>query len=174
MNRKLSLVLMIVLGLTLSACAGNKKDQGTAGKDGANTGLNAGDAGSNAYGTGYSAQELADRFGINGNPLDYKTLYFQYNSTVVDERSRIIASAHARNLSSGTRVSLEGHADERGSRDYNLALGERRAQAVSQLMNAEGAGNSTLQTISYGEERPANTEHNESAWQQNRRVEISY
>ncbi|MCL4132640.1 UNVERIFIED_CONTAM: hypothetical protein GTU68_035859 [Idotea baltica] len=111
-----------------------------------------------------------------GNPLDYKTLYFEYNSTAIDERSRIIASAHAKSLAQkgGSNVSLEGHADERGTRDYNLALGERRGQAVAQLMSAVGAGNSSLQTISYGEERPANSAHNEAAWQENRRVEISY
>ncbi len=171
MNRKLNLVLMLVLGLALSACAG-KKDGGANDNAGGNAGLATGDAGSNAWGTGYSAEELSSRFGIEGNPLNYKTVYFEYNSSVMDERSNIIARAHARNLN-GQSVSLQGHADERGTRDYNLALGERRAQSVSNTMNAEGA-NGSLQTISYGEERPANTAHNEAAWQQNRRVEIVY
>ena len=103
-------------------------------------------------------------------------MYFEYNSTSIDERSRIIIGAHARHLASigGSRVTLEGHADERGTRDYNLALGERRGQAVAQLLGTEGAGNSSVQTISYGEERPANTAHNEAAWQENRRVQIAY
>lgn len=127
------------------------------------------------YGTGLSASQLA-ALGIMGNPLDYKTLYFEYNSSAIDRKSDVIARAHARALASrgGARVNLEGHADERGTRDYNLALGERRSQAVAQLMSAEGAGNSSFQTISYGEERPVDASHNEAAWQKNRRVEIAY
>jgi len=173
MNRKLSLVLMIALGLTLSACAG-KKDQGTL-DNSSGTVSRGGDSSGNAYGTGLSAQQLID-LGINGDPLNYKTVYFEYNSSAIDERSRVITEAHARHLRKrgGAQVSLQGHADERGTRDYNLALGERRAQSVAQLMSAVGAGNSGLQTISYGEERPADTAHNEAAWQLNRRVEISY
>lgn len=180
MNRKLSLVLIMALGLTLTACAGNKKGQGTIGGGATTTTASNGTGISgdrNPYGLnlGYTVEELA-QYGITGNPLDYKVMYFQYNSTSIDKRSEIIATAHARNLAQkgGARVSLEGHADERGTRDYNLALGERRGQAVAQLMSAVGAGNSTVQTISYGEERPANTAHNEAAWQQNRRVEIAY
>lgn len=171
MNRNLRLVLMIFLGLALTACSG-KKDQGTV-----NTNSSVAPTSDNAdaYGTGYSMQDLLD-MGIDGNPLDYKTVYFQYNSSNVDRKSDVIVRAHARKLASmgGASVSLEGHADERGTRDYNLALGERRSQAVAQIMNAEGAGNSDLRTISYGEERAANPAHNEAAWQQNRRVEISY
>ena len=92
----------------------------------------------------------------------------------MDEKSKVIASAHARYLRArgNVRVTLEGHADERGTRDYNLALGERRAQTVSRLMKADGAG--SINTISYGEERPVSTAHNDSAWSQNRRVVISY
>ena len=123
---------------------------------------------------GYSEDQLR-ALGITENPLNYKIVYFQYNSSSVDERSRIIIDAHARNLgrNGGAQVGLEGHADERGTRDYNLALGERRAQEVGRLLNAGGAS-STIQTISYGEERPVDPGHNESAWQQNRRVAINY
>ena len=178
MYRKLSLVLMVVLSLSLAACGKSTPDGGNNGNTlPTDTGSTLGDGeGSNAWGTGYSAEDLASRFGIMGNPLNYTTLYFEYNSSSLDERSRIIATAHARHLSQlggSTNVTLEGHADERGSRDYNLALGERRGQAVGQLMGAEGAA-SPMQTISYGEERPANSAHNESAWQEYRRVEISY
>ena len=121
-----------------------------------------------------TAEELAT-YGINGDPLQYTVLYFQYNSSAIDQRSRIIATRHAQHLASngGGRVTLEGHADERGTRDFNLALGERRAQTVSQLMSSAGA-NSSIQTISYGEERPVDTAHNEAAWTSNRRVEIKY
>jgi len=102
-------------------------------------------------------------------------VYFEYNSSAVDERSDIILTAHANALGnrSGTRVTLEGHADERGTRDYNLALGERRANQVADFMRAKGAS-SNMQVLSYGEERPANSAHNEAAWRENRRVKISY
>ena len=175
MNRKISLVLVVLMALTLSACSG-KKDVVKAEPTNTNSTSNSSNNSdqSNAYGTGYSASQLRS-FGIEGNPLDYNVVYFEYNSTVIDTRSNIIATAHARALSnrSGARVTLEGHADERGTRDYNLALGERRANQVAELMRAVGARNN-IQTLSYGEERPADSAHNEAAWQKNRRVKISY
>ena len=175
MNRKSGLILTILVSLLMAACTPKKDDipqeQTTTTQSGVVDDANA----NNAYDTGYSAEALASQFGINGDPLNYKVLYFQYNSSNLEERSRIIAKRHAEFLgaSGGARVNLEGHADERGTRDYNLALGERRAQTVSQYMSSVGA-NSSIQTISYGEERPADAAHNEAAWQVNRRVEIKY
>ena len=168
MNRKLGLATTILVALTLSAC-GPKKGPENEKVDPVYPSTQP------AFGTQYSVSELAERFGINGDPLQYTVLYFQYNSSAIDERSRIIATRHAQHLGTngGARVSLEGHADERGTRDFNLALGERRAQTVSQLMSSAGA-NSSIQTISYGEERPVDTAHNEAAWTSNRRVEIKY
>lgn len=173
MNRKISLVLVVLMALTLSACSGKKEVVKEESTNTNSTNVSNSDQ-SNAYGTGYSASQLRS-FGIEGNPLDYNVVYFEYNSTVIDTRSNIIATAHARALSnrSGARVTLEGHADERGTRDYNLALGERRANQVAELMRAVGARNN-IQTLSYGEERPADSAHNEAAWQKNRRVKISY
>ena len=75
---------------------------------------------------------------------------------------------------SGITITLEGHADERGTREYNLALGERRAKAVSSMMEALGVASSRIQTVSLGEERPVALAHDEEAWQLNRRVEIIY
>ena len=176
MNRKIKLVLLLVLSMTIAACGGNKRDTGANSSSLPTGGDTSGSADQlNAYGTGLSSSELAD-LGIIGDPLNYKILYFQYNSSVVDRKSDVIARAHARHLASlgGASVNLQGHADERGTRDYNLALGERRGQEIARIMNQEGAGSSTLQVISYGEERPANSAHNEGAWQENRRVEISY
>jgi peptidoglycan-associated lipoprotein len=71
-------------------------------------------------------------------------------------------------------VRLEGHSDERGSREYNIALGERRAQAVRRALMLQGAGDSQLTTVSYGEERPAAEGSDEAAYERNRRVEIVY
>jgi len=174
MNRKLGLAMTILIALTLSACA-SKSNPTTENVEPVTVEPAADPSTQPAYGTRYTVSELAERFGINGDPLQYTVLYFQYNSSAIDERSRIIASRHAQHLGTngGARVTLEGHADERGTRDFNLALGERRAQTVSQLMSSEGA-NSTIQTLSYGEERPVDTAHNEAAWTSNRRVEIKY
>ena len=87
-----------------------------------------------------------------------------------------VIEAHAAYLSehAGASVTLEGHADERGSREYNIGLGEKRALAVRRLMSLLGATGPQIRTISYGEERPADAGHEESAWQLNRRVEIVY
>ena len=177
MNRKLGLVLTILISVTLSACGTGKKDAPTGNTTSGNTVTERAQPSGPVYpytGIDLTAQELSG-LGINGDPRDEKIVYFEYNSTAVDRRSKVILKAHALYLSkrSGTRVSLEGHADERGTRDYNLALGERRAKVVADVLAAEGSA-SQNQTISYGEERPADTSHTESAWQKNRRVEIKY
>jgi peptidoglycan-associated lipoprotein len=108
--------------------------------------------------------------------LAARTIYFEFDSSEVPESERTTIEAHARYLSehSGALITLEGHADERGSREYNIALGERRADAVRQLMTLLGATNPQIRAVSYGEERPATDGHDESAWQLNRRVEILY
>lgn len=175
MNRTLKLSLLVVVGLTLAACGSTKTKETEPTTRGVTVDESAPLADRNYLGTGMTQSEL-EGLGIMGNPLDYTTLYFEYNSTAIDRRSEVIARAHARAIgeSGGAKVKLEGHADERGTRDYNLALGERRSQAVGRLMADSDSGNSEFQPISYGEERPADASHNEAAWQANRRVEISY
>jgi len=129
----------------------------------------------NAWGTGYSIDELR-ALGIDKNPLEYTTVYFEYNSSQIDERSTIIVSAHAKNLAtkSGSNVVLEGHTDERGTREFNLSLGERRSTAVQTLMQTVGAGSNSLSAVSYGEERPVALTNDDAAWKANRRVQILY
>jgi peptidoglycan-associated lipoprotein len=176
MNRKLGLISTVLIGLVLTACASKPEPEPVIKEEAPVVREAVVDTSNqNVHGTDYTLSELADRFGINGDPLNYKVLYFKYNSSDIDERSRIIAARHAEYLrkNGGAKVNLEGHADERGTRDFNLALGERRAQTVAQVMTSEGA-NSTIEAISYGEERPVDTAHTESAWQSNRRVEIKY
>jgi peptidoglycan-associated lipoprotein len=108
--------------------------------------------------------------------LAQRRVYFAFDSSTLEGESREIVEAHAANLVANPqmRVHLEGHADERGTREYNLALGERRAQAVERVMRLLGVPSSRLTTTTYGEERPLAPEHNESAWRLNRRVEILY
>jgi peptidoglycan-associated lipoprotein len=103
-------------------------------------------------------------------------IYFEYDSSELRPEDTDIVASHARQLSmnSSLSVRLEGHADERGSREYNIGLGERRAQTVRRLLLIQGASASQVSTVSFGEERPAVEGSNEAAYAQNRRVEITY
>ncbi len=127
-------------------------------------------------GTETSGSTVEHPLDDSSSPLGVRTIYFEFDSSDVPESGHIIIEAHARYLSnhSGALITLEGHADERGSREYNIALGERRADAVRKLMTLLGASDPQIRTISYGEERPAADGHDDSAWSLNRRVEIVY
>ena len=108
--------------------------------------------------------------------MNERVIYFELDSSDVDDASIEIIKQHGRYLADnpGETVRLEGHADERGSREYNIGLGERRALSVRSIMLVHGAADSQLTTVSYGEERPADLGTGESAWSQNRRVELVY
>ncbi|MBP7712852.1 MAG: OmpA family protein [Gammaproteobacteria bacterium] len=109
------------------------------------------------------------------SPLSKRVIYFDYDSDEVREEYRSTLEAHSAYLAEKrAAATLEGNTDERGSREYNLGLGERRAQAVRRLMTAYGAGGNQLRAVSFGEEKPAADGGDESAWSLNRRVEIVY
>lgn len=162
MRNKTSLAVVIVLALTVAACGGKKGV-----KDGEEDGVSttALDDGSGGLGS---------ELGAAGDLATNNKIYFEYDSTTVTDDSRSLIEAHAQNLldNPGVSVVLEGHADERGTREYNLALGERRSLAVAEIMVAYGVTRDRMQSISYGEERPESLEHNESSWSVNRRVVI--
>jgi peptidoglycan-associated lipoprotein len=106
------------------------------------------------------------------------TVYFELDQDVVNSAGRSVLEAHAWFLSqaenSGVVVAVDGHCDERGTPAYNLALGERRAKAVAQVLMSYGVSSSQIKTVSHGEEMPAATGHDESAWSQNRRAVLDY
>lgn len=110
------------------------------------------------------------------DPLAKRRVYFTFDSSAVDDENRALIEAHAAYLAANRsiKVTLEGHADERGTREYNLALGERRAQAVERMFKVLGVSADRIKTVSYGEEKPVALDHDESAWALNRRVEIIY
>lgn len=110
------------------------------------------------------------------SPLSQRVLYFELDSSQIKDADRDIITVHAEFLATHPEISivLEGHADERGSREYNIALGEKRAKAVKQIMTLQGVADNQIQVISFGEERPVALGHDESAWNLNRRVEILY
>jgi peptidoglycan-associated lipoprotein len=103
-----------------------------------------------------------------------RVIYFDFDSYAVKDEFRPIVEAHASLLkkNSSAKEVAEGHTDERGGSEYNLALGQKRAEAVVQQMKVLGVGDSQLEAVSYGKERPAVDGHDESAWAKNRRVEL--
>ena len=103
-----------------------------------------------------------------------RVIYFDFDSYAVKDEFRPIVESHAKLLkaSSGAKEVAEGHTDERGGSEYNLALGQKRAEAVVKQMQVLGVGESQLEAVSYGKERPAVDGHDESAWAKNRRVEL--
>lgn len=108
--------------------------------------------------------------------MDQLIVYFPYDQADVPPDYNGMLAAHGQFLSSnpGAQIRLEGHADERGSREYNIGLGERRSQAVRRILMLQGASAEQLSTVSYGEERPAALGSDEEAYGLNRRVEIVY
>lgn len=125
-----------------------------------------------AGGESYAGHSLDDP----NSPLSNRIVYFEYDSSSVREEDQVTLQAHGAYLAENpnARVKLEGHTDERGSREYNLALGERRALAIRQILMIQGAGVDQFQVISFGEERPAVEGSTDAAWQNNRRVELIY
>jgi peptidoglycan-associated lipoprotein len=133
-------------------------------------------AGANAANAAAGANSEDEIAGPQGGVLAKRIIYFDFDSAEIKGEGTDIVAAHAKYLSSNpnTRVRLEGHTDDRGSREYNIGLGERRAQAVRRALLLQGAADGQLSTVSYGAERPAVAGHDEAAWAKNRRVEILY
>lgn len=117
-----------------------------------------------------------DPFEDPNNMLSVRVVFFDFDSSAIRDDALAVIKAHSDYLAENSSVNftLEGHTDERGTREYNLALGERRADAVRRMMIANGVSPSQIRVVSYGEERPAVMGHDEDAWSQNRRAEIVY
>lgn len=108
--------------------------------------------------------------------LRQRVVYFDFNKTEIKPEFQQIIACHAKYLQDRptARMRLEGNTDERGTREYNLGLGERRGDAVSSALQAAGGAASQISVISYGKEKPVCREHNEACWSKNRRVDIVY
>lgn len=177
-----SYFIIMVVSFTIAACGGSRSVDddivvesvgGLAGSE-----LDAGDISSSALDgdNAFSTSELENSNSRDGDFLSRRVIYFDYDSSLLTPENEAIVRAHAQHLKTlpGTQVVLEGHTDERGTREYNLALGENRAKTVSRVMQALGLDSSRIQTISYGEERPVSLDSTQNAWNLNRRVEILY
>ena len=131
---------------------------------------------------GITTQPLVERpLAVNplkdpNNILSRRSIYFDYDSNLVKDEHKPVVAAHAKYLQQNraAKMKVEGNADERGSREYNLALGQRRADAVRQMMQLLGATTEQIEPVSFGEEKPRCTEHEENCWWQNRRGDIVY
>ena len=108
--------------------------------------------------------------------LAKRSVYFDFDSNVVKDEYRPLIQAHARYMvdHADTHIRIEGNCDERGSREYNLALGQRRAEAVKKIMTVLGVSDNRIETISFGEEKPVALGHDEASWAKNRRADIKY
>ena len=184
-----SLAALLVVAL-VTACAGPSKstvDDGAAQNSPQGSGQGsdqdggAASSGVGDSGLGQGAVTGGDATGGNalGGPAasqENRIIYFEFDRFDIKPEYNAILQAHARYLSSnpGTRVRLEGHADERGSREYNIGLGEKRAQSVRNVLLLQGGSSSQIVTVSFGEERPAVIGSDDEAWSLNRRVEIVY
>jgi peptidoglycan-associated lipoprotein len=148
-----------------------------------------GTAGATAPGAGGAETGGAQAGGVTGaqlggaaalrdpnNILSKRSVYFDFDSFVVKDEFKPLVEAHARYLQQNraARMTIQGNTDERGSREYNIALGQKRADAVKRMMLLLGATDSQIETVSFGAERPKNSGHDESAWAENRRDDIVY
>jgi peptidoglycan-associated lipoprotein len=120
---------------------------------------------------------------VAGNPLkdpsnilSKRSVFFDYDSNMVKDEYKGLVQAHSRYLGDkrDSKIRIEGNCDERGSREYNLALGQRRAESVKKMMTVMGVADGRIETVSYGEEKPMAPGHDEQAWSQNRRADIKY
>lgn len=168
---KSKLLVITLLALFLGACASqdipdpDTTDTTVDGSDGAST-------------DGWDEEGLGDmeEIGFEGEGELAMVIYFGFDQSDIRPEDQATLEQHALQLAndSGATVRLEGHADERGSREYNIGLGERRSQAVRKLLLIQGASASQISTVSFGEERPAAFGSDEDSYSQNRRVEIKY
>jgi peptidoglycan-associated lipoprotein len=175
MQRVIS-VLVLAVSLGVVGCGSKPtKPTGPAAPVGASAGAGSAAAGSAGANAAAGAGE-EDAAGPQAGLLANRIIYFDFDSSEIKGAGVELIAAHARYLAANPaqRVRLEGHTDERGSREYNIGLGERRAQAVRRALMLQGAVEGQVSTVSYGEERPAVTGHDEDAWAKNRRVEIVY
>jgi len=193
-----SWLLVALVAMFVSACATTQEEM-PAGGDGAPTydqsqsGSSTGTVDSGSSGADASGLEGADGGTgtaiVDGAPmtamelleepegaLASRTIYFELDSAKLTTESLTILETHGNFVAGNGEVSirLEGHADERGSREYNIALGDRRAQSVRRVLLFQGASSDQVETVSYGEEQPAVSGHDEGAWSKNRRVELIY
>jgi len=176
MTLKLNSLIALALVAVLAGCStATKKGEGAAVEDhsmGGAGGMGGVETSGAAGTTSYAGASLTDP----SSPLSHRVIYFEYDSDAIQSADQELITAHASYLSAhpNQMVTLEGHTDERGSPEYNIGLGDRRAQSVKKAFELQGVAGQQITVVSYGEEKPAAEGHSEAAYRLNRRVEIVY
>jgi len=195
MNILRKALVLVVPVMFLAGCATaptDTTDEGLGTDSGVESSAGAGTGGS-GIGSGSSSDSSAEPMGLSSgsdissssfslddnsssNLLNTRVIYFDFDRSKVRAEFNEVIAAHASYLADnpGALMKLEGHADERGSREYNIGLGERRGNSVARHLGLQGAARGQLDVVSFGEERPATMGHDEASWELNRRVEIIY
>ena len=160
------IVISIVLLNLLAACASNKPADTAAAPAAAAPSTRSVDAGAT----------MSDPLNDPNSMLAKRSVYYPFDVSAVQDADKPVVQAHAKYLSehANRKVRLEGNADERGSNEYNLALGQRRADGVKKMLVLGGAKAGQLESVSYGEEKPKAAGHDEASWSQNRRTDLNY
>lgn len=187
MNEQLKKVLFMgFVAMTLAACQSAPENDGVDNSD-----VVTADESSTTYGAGdrSGVEGMGDDASMDGSSMDGSTMngadanllsttvfYFEFDQASIKSEALDALRAHAQYLNGNPNavVRLEGHADERGTREYNVALGERRGNALAKYLRLNGVSASQMEVISYGEEKPAAFGHQEQSWAANRRVEVVY
>lgn len=169
-------LLLAATALVLGGCASsvNLEDGNKVPVEDRNASAGAPGAAAGGAQSGVSTVNLNSRAAAGDNLV--RVVYFDFDSFVVRDDARPVIDTHAKRLAAnaGLKMTVEGHTDERGSREYNLALGQKRAEAVRRSLGLLGVADNQAEAVSFGEEKPAVPGSNEEAWAKNRRAEITY
>jgi peptidoglycan-associated lipoprotein len=166
MSKKLRFALAIAAISALAACKSGVKPETAAADNGATAATNPENV----------AQVSADELNNPNGPLAKRSVYFDFDSYSVSQQYQPLIGAHARYLQShpARHVLIQGNTDERGTSEYNLALGQKRAEAVRRSLTTLGVPDNQLEAVSLGKEKPVATGHDEASWAQNRRADLVY
>lgn len=169
-----SMFMAVLSAVVIAACSSTPKT--TPSSSTADSTAGAGTSGYEGGGAGAGQALSADEQARRELEQIGMVIYFDYDKDEIRSEYVPVVAAHAKYLNGNPsrKARLEGHTDERGSREYNIGLGERRAQAVRRALSLQGVPDTQLTTVSYGEERPAVTGSDEAAYGKNRRVELAY
>ena len=173
MKFKLGSFIVLALLVVITGCSskGDVKDGDVAIEDRGTEADGAVTSGA-AGGADFSSGSLDDP----NSPLSRRVIYFEYDSAELTDSDQELLTTHAGYLVANPeqRLTLEGHTDEHGSREYNIALGDQRALSVQRILELNGVAPEQITVVSYGEEKPAAEGHSDAAWRLNRRVELVY
>jgi len=170
------LIIGIVLVNLLAACASEPKKEPVAAAPAASTSAPAAKAEAPKVAPAAPVKTAADPLNDPTSILANRSVYYPFDVAVVQDEDKPVVRAHAKYLSehANRKVRLEGNCDERGSNEYNLGLGQRRADGVNKMLELGGASADQLESVSYGEEKPRASGHDEASWSQNRRTDLNY